>query len=73
MNTSGSETQSEESAPGLERLKFELDKSSAEQDLLIRQADLRLRLREVVLKEADFRRTRWRDPLVLAIAGAVLT
>jgi Sel1 repeat len=60
-------------ASELERLKFDFDKLSAEQDLLIRQAELRLHAKEVALKEADFQRLKWRDPLFLAITGAVLT
>jgi len=56
----------------LDRDRFELDKQKAEQDYALRQRGLDLKARELEIKEREIRDGRWRNPLTLAIAGAVL-
>ncbi len=56
----------------LDRDRLELEKQKAEQDYAIRQRELDLKARELDIKESEVRTSKWRNPLILGVAGALL-
>jgi hypothetical protein len=62
----------EVTAAQLERERFELEKTKAQQDYAFRQRELGLKERELELKASETQAEKWRNPLILAIAAATL-